>query len=59
MLKVYIVSSGDGYFIEFANDTPVMDSDPVCATRMERVQAERIVERLGKLGFVGKLVHDG
>jgi hypothetical protein len=52
----YIVRSGDGYFVQFVNDTPEMTSDSVCATRLAENAAKKVVNRLDSLGFAGELV---
>jgi len=52
----HIVGSGGGYFVRFGDHSPLMDSDPLCATRMTKEQAEKVVGRLGELGFVGELI---
>lgn len=52
----YIVSSGNGYFVRFDNDTPFMDSDPVCATRMSGKAASGIMSQLIDLGYYAELI---
>lgn len=52
---LYIVGSKDGYFVRFENDTPLMITDPICATRMKAGRAVKVSKRLGELGFVGNL----
>ncbi len=52
----YIVSSGDGYFIRFDNNTPFMDSDPVSATRMRKTLACEIIDKLIDLGYCAGLI---
>ncbi len=53
---MYIVSSGGGYFIRFENGSPLMDTDPVCASRLKGRQAEEVIRQLEKMGFVGELI---
>lgn len=48
---LYIVNSGAGYFVRFDGDSSLMDSDPLCATRMSKEQAGKVAKRLGELGF--------
>lgn len=55
-LMLYIVNSGDGYFVRFDSNTPLLDTDPLCATRMEEEQAKKTIEQLEALGFAGELV---
>lgn len=55
-MSKYIVQSGSGYFIRFDNGTPFMDSDPVCATRMNKKMAMRTIAKLSCAGWCGELI---
>lgn len=54
--KLYIVGSGDGYFVRFDNGSPLMDTEPMNAARMEVSRAEKVIERLETLGLAGRLI---
>ena len=53
---MYIVSSGEGYFVEFDNGSPLMDTDIMRASRVSGDRAVEIIEQLDSMGFVGDLV---
>ncbi len=52
----YIVNSGPGYFIEFYENIPFMDSDYVSATRMSKILAFEVMDKLIELGFYAELI---
>lgn len=49
------VQSGSGFFVDFENDTPLMNSDPVCAKRMTWQECLDVVEKMEELGFSAKI----
>ena len=53
--QLFIVKSGDGYLLRFVNDTPLLTSDPVEATRLPIEKAGDMITRLAELGFDGEL----
>jgi len=53
---MYIVNSGDGHFVRFDGGNPLMDTDPLCATRMSKKQAVAVIDKLNVLGWVGELI---
>lgn len=52
----YIVNSGPGYFIEFYENIPFMDSDYVSATRMSKILAFEVMDKLIELGFYAEII---
>lgn len=53
----YIVRSGIGYFVRFSEvGSQEMTSDPVVATRMNKLVAKGIVQRMVAVGFNAELV---
>lgn len=55
-IKLFIVKSGDGYFLEFVGPGPYLTSDPVEATRLTEAKADSVIGRLWELGFSGELM---
>ena len=55
-MNLYIIESGDGYFVEFVNDTPLMITDPVSARRMDIADAHTVNDCLERLGFESNIV---
>lgn len=54
--QLFIVRSGDGYFIEFIGLTPHLTSDPVEANRYPEATAMNIIGRLWELGYSAELM---
>lgn len=54
--QLFIIKSGDGYFIELAGLTPHLTSDPVEATRYPEATAMNIIGRLWELGYSAELM---
>jgi hypothetical protein len=56
MDDLYIVRSGAGYFIKFADGALYLTTDPLEAARVDRDSADRIMSRFDDLGFYSDLV---
>jgi len=49
------VQSGSGYFVRWEKESPLMESDPVCAARMQLEECRVIVEKLEGMGFSAEI----
>ena len=47
----YGVQSGMGFFVEWVEDSPKMDTDPVYAARMSEEECLRTILRMEEQGF--------
>jgi hypothetical protein len=54
--QLFIVKSGDGYFIEFVGLSPYLTSDPLEAARMYEAKAIGVIGRLWELGYSAELM---
>lgn len=54
--QLFVVRSGEGYFLEFVGLSPYMTSDPAEATRLNEAKAIGTIGRLRELGYSGELM---
>jgi hypothetical protein len=50
----YGIQSGSGFFVKWENDSPMMDSDPVYAARMNWQESQTVMEKLEKMGLAAE-----